>query len=139
MDGGGGDFYDRENTSRRDVDDRLGYSTYADRAFRKPSRKIAPELNPKNRLLSCPSKGALVLALDVTRSVGRLPKVFFDKMPMIAGQLVMQKYLGEDLSVSLAAVGDIYSDSAPLQIADFAKVRNLDERLTKMWIEYRGG
>jgi hypothetical protein len=67
-----------------------------------------------------------------------LPKIIFDKMPMIAGQIVLQKYL-TDPTISLAAIGDVTSDRAPLQICDFSEIRNLDSWLEKLWLEGNGG
>jgi hypothetical protein len=70
--------------------------------------------------------------------MGTLPTLIFDKMPMIAGQIVEQKYLA-DPQVSLAAVGDVTCDSGPLQVCDFVTIRNLDPLLKKIWIEGSGG
>jgi hypothetical protein len=41
--------------------------------------------------------------------------------------------------MSLAAVGDILSDAAPIQIADFSIIRKLDDWLERIWLEGNGG
>ena len=133
--GGGGSYYDRDVTdkSRRTL---AGFSTDASREM--STDRVDSKLLTKDRKLSCKGKSAIVYAFDVTGSMGSLPKIIFDKMPMIAGQLVMNQYL-KDPMMSLAAVGDVYSDDAPLQVCDFAAAREMDGWLKRIWIEGNGG
>ncbi len=137
--GGGGSYYDRDVTDNRRVDNSRGYSDIAERALRRAAKKIDSALRPKNRLLRCTAESALVFAFDVTRSMGTLPKIFFDKIPMIAGQLMGLGYLGGNFAVSTAAIGDVYSDKAPIQVGDFGNIQEMDQWLKKLWLEYGGG
>jgi hypothetical protein len=133
--GGGGSYYDR------DVQDGYtrgsgGFST--DAAEKMGRRSADPGLLPKDRQLECPAKCPVVYAFDVTGSMGNLPRIIYDKMPMIAGQIAECGYL-RDPQISLAAIGDILSDQAPLQIAEFSLIRKLDDWLQRIWLEGNGG
>lgn len=133
--GGGGSYYHRDVTDRS----RRTSKGFSDVAEEKMSRsRVDAAVLPHNRKLTCAAKSPIIYALDVTGSMGDLPKIIFDKMPMIAGQLIEKDYL-EDVMISLSAVGDVLSDRAPLQICDFSVVKNLDEWLQRIWLEGRGG
>jgi hypothetical protein len=133
--GGGGAYYDRDVTDRSYRTSR-GYSSFSDRMM--SSRRIDPAVRPKNRRLITLAKSPLAYVFDDTGSVGGLAKIICDKWPMIVGQLTVRGYL-DDPAVSLACVGDVVSDRAPLQICDFAPIRSLDGWLKKLWLEHRGG
>ena len=133
--GGGGSYYDRDttSTSRRTSS---GFSDVAQEALARS--RIDKAVLPVKRKLISPAKNPLVYAFDVTGSMGQLPKIIYDKMPMIAGQIAQNKYL-KDPTMSLAAIGDIFSDSAPIQIGNFSKLRSADEWLKRLWLEGGGG
>lgn len=133
--GGGGSYYDRDVSSGASQS-RRGYSAQAEERLSR--RRVDSSVLPKNRKIKSNCQSPLVFAFDVTGSMGDLPKVIYDKMPMIAGQLAMQKYL-EDSQISLAAIGDVESDSAPIQICDFSQTKFLDEWLQRLWLEGGGG
>ncbi len=133
--GGGGSYYDRDTTDGYD----RGSTGFSDAAAEKMSRRSAdPGLLVKDRSLSSRAQSPVVYAFDVTGSMGNLPRIIFDKMPLIAGQLAECGYL-QDPEMSLAAVGDILSDAAPIQIADFSIIRKLDDWLERIWLEGNGG
>ncbi|MBI2449958.1 MAG: hypothetical protein HYV47_00305 [Candidatus Nealsonbacteria bacterium] len=133
--GGGGTYYDRDVTDRNRRTDK-GFSDVAESKMSRS--KVDAAVLPRGRKLTCTAKSPVVYAFDVTGSMGDLPKIIFDKMPMMAGQLIEKGYL-EDVMMSLSAVGDILSDQAPLQVCDFALVKNLDEWLQRIWLEGQGG
>lgn len=133
--GGAGDYYDRDVTDRT-LRTSAGFSTTAEE--RLSASQLSPALDPCNRRIACESKSPFVFAFDVTGSMGNLPKIIYDKMPMIAGQIIEQGYV-EDPIVSLAGIGDILSDRAPIQISDFAQIRNIDEWLERIYLEGGGG
>jgi hypothetical protein len=133
--GGGGSYYDR------DIQD--GYARtpggFSPQAAEKMGRRAAdPGLLPKDRRLECVAKCPVVYAFDVTGSMGNLPRIIYDKMPMIAGQITECGYL-VDAQMSLSAIGDILSDQAPLQVAEFSLIRKLDDWLQRVWLEGNGG
>ncbi len=133
--GGGGAYYDRDT---RDGYDR-GSRGFSNDAEEKMSRRSCdPGLLPKDRRLVCASRSPVVYGFDVTGSMGNLPRIIYDKMPLIAGQLVECGYL-RDAAISLAAIGDVRSDKAPIQIAEFSPVRKLDDWLQRVWLEGNGG
>ncbi len=133
--GGGGSYYDR------DVQDgyNRGSAGFSNDAAEKMGRTAAdPGMLPKDRRLTCAAAAPVVYAFDVTGSMGNLPRIIYDKMPLIAGQIVECGYL-QDPAMSLAAVGDILSDRAPIQVAEFSEVRKLDDWLQRIWLEGNGG
>jgi len=132
--GGGGSYYDRDVTIGARI--RGGYTATAQQILSRTN--VDSSVLPLNRKLISTCKSPVVYAFDVTGSMDNLPKIICDKMPMIAGQLVEQKYL-DDPMVSLAAVGDVTSDQAPLQMGDFAQIRELDDWLQKLYLEGGGG
>jgi hypothetical protein len=133
--GGGGSYYDRDVTDGYD----RGGGGFSPAAQEKMGRRAAdPGLLPKDRVLACSAKCPVVYAFDVTGSMGNLPKIIFDKMPMMAGQITECGYL-RDPQMSLAAIGDILSDQAPIQIAEFSLIRKLDDWLQRIWLEGNGG
>lgn len=133
--GGGGDYYDRDVTSSRLTSTR-GFSATAERSFERERANVA--VLPKDRRLVSKCKSPVVYAFDVTGSMQDLPKIIYDKMPMIAGQLVAQKYL-DDPMMSISAVGDVLSDEDPIQVADFSELRKLDNWLKRLCLEGGGG
>jgi hypothetical protein len=133
--GGGGSYYDRDVQDGYD----RGKAGYSDSAAEKMGRREADAgLLPKDRRVACAAKSPVVYAFDVTGSMGNLPRIIYDKMPLIAGQIAECGYL-EDAEISLAAVGDILSDKAPIQVADFSIIRKLDDWLERVWLEGGGG
>src|SRR3989338_10681620 len=133
--GGGGSYYDRDVTDKS-FRTSAGYTTTTERELRQSS--MDPALLPKNRRVICMAKNPLVYNPDVTGSLGNLPKIIYDKWPGIVGQIVARKYL-PDPQMSITATGDIRSDRAPLQMADFSVLRNLDRYLKKIFVERGGG
>ena len=133
--GGGGSYYDRDVSDKK-LRTRSGFTSVAEEKFQRRSADEA--VLPKNRRLICNVRSPVVLAMDDTGSMGNLPKIFTDKTPMVAGQLAERKYL-EDVEISLAGIGDVISDDAPIQVADFSAVRNLDNWLERLWLEGNGG
>jgi len=91
----------------------------------------------ENKLV-CHKGDPVVFALDVTGSMGEWTKIIYDKMPMFYGQIMMQKYL-QDPSISFCAIGDAKTDNAPLQVSDFGQGKEIDQLISKMWLEGNGG
>lgn len=129
---GGDKYYHRDVTDSRFLTSR-GYSSVAEERLARS--QVNPAVLPKNRRIASTCKNPVFLNYDGTGSVGDWPGVFWDKAPMIAGQLVIQGYL-EDPMISLGLTGDINGDQAPIQVGDFSTIRALDEWLEKLW---RGG
>lgn len=132
--GGDSRYYDRDVSTER-----TGSEGFTRTAQQEMSRSfLSQDLLPFNRRLVSRCKSPLVYPFDVTGSVGNLPVIIFDKMPMIAGQIKEKKYL-VDVQISLAAVGDVTWDQGPLQVCNFAPIKELDPWLKKLWREGGGG
>lgn len=83
------------------------------------------------------SRAPLVIACDVTGSMGQSPATIFSKCPYL--DIEGKEYLGDDMEISFAAVGDAYTDKYPLQVRPFAKGLELKDRLKELIIEGAGG
>ena len=83
------------------------------------------------------STSPLVIAIDVTGSMGDWPATIFSKLPYL--DLEGKEYLGEDMEISFAAVGDYFSDEYPLQVQPFCTGKGLEKTLKKLIIEQGGG
>lgn len=83
------------------------------------------------------SKAPLVVACDVTGSMGESPATIFSKCPYL--DLEGKEYLGEDMAICFAAIGDAYTDTYPLQIRPFVRGLELKTQLEELIIEGNGG
>ncbi|MDQ7821292.1 MAG: hypothetical protein RDV48_00720 [Candidatus Eremiobacteraeota bacterium] len=135
----GGSCYDRDvfsTTSNRafsDISDRAFSTSNADESFL-PKKKG----ERKCRDIDCFHRSPIACILDVTGSMGNWSKTIYDKLPLFFGEIEKQGYL-PDPAISFAAVGDVYSDRAPLQICNFSQSKELDDFLSRIWLEGGGG
>lgn len=136
MGGRSGEYYDRDVTAAAKTSGAKGYSDDAERTL--DQKTIDPSLLPKGFRLECVAKNPLVYCFDITGSMGKLPKIIWDKWPGIVGQIMARNYLPEP-EMSITAVGDIRSDKSPLQVCDFDSLRNLDRWLKRVHFEGNGG
>lgn len=79
----------------------------------------------------------LVILCDGTGSMGDWPATIFSKLPYL--EYEGQEYLGDDMEISFAVVGDGYSDKYPLQVRPFAKGVDMKAQLEKLILEGNGG
>lgn len=139
MGGGGGsysDSYDRDVYKGKGSSGGFDYSDDSNRAFNEHSLHM--DLNPFKRDIRCEHKNPIVVAVDVTGSMGNWTKIIYDKLPMFWGEMDKNKYL-PDPSICIVAVGDAYSDDAPLQVCDFAQGQAIDDQIAKIYLEGKGG
>jgi hypothetical protein len=110
------------------------------------SRKMNNDLNPKGVTLreSCdsvdnPNSTALIVALDVTGSMDSvLDAMARDGLKTLATEIYNRKPIS-DPHIMFMGVGDVYCDSAPLQITQFEADIRIAEQLTKIYLERGGG
>jgi hypothetical protein len=133
--GGGGSYYDRD-TRDGYTKTSAGYSKAAEELM--SSSSVDKGLLPKDRTVESRAKSPVVYAFDVTGSMDNLPMIIVDKMPLIAGQIAENGYL-DDPEMSIAAIGDIERDKAPIQVGDFTLLRNVDDWFKRVWRENGGG
>jgi len=97
--------------------------------------RIHIKANPKNRSVKCTvGKAPIIICSDMTGSMGDWPRVIFDKMPVLSGQIKMQGY-APDASFAFAGIGDTAVGShpdKPFQITDFGQGIACDELLNKI-------
>jgi hypothetical protein len=101
-------------------------------------KSLNASMNPKGKSLVSASKYPIVIMLDVTGSNINFARLVYDKMPMFYGEIEQKGYLS-DFDIAICAVGDAYTDSYPLQVADFAKGIELDAWIEKLVLESGGG
>lgn len=89
------------------------------------------------KVLSTDSESPLIIACDVTGSMGEWPATIFSKLPYL--DLEGKEYLGKGMEISFAAVGDAYSDNYPLQTRPFVGGKGLEKELKELVIEKGGG
>jgi len=85
-----------------------------------------------------PESNSVVVAFDVTGSMGTIPRVLQTKLPKLHGLLERKGYI-EHPQVMFAAIGDSYTDRAPLQVGQFESDNRMDEDLEHIWLEGNGG
>jgi hypothetical protein len=107
-----------------------GPRTYARR--HKPLKKIT---DPRKHIRSS-SANPLLIAVDVTGSMGHWPFEIFDRLPLLYNTLSQYR---PDLEVSFLTVGDAGCDSYPLQVTAFASGYALEQQLGAIYGEGGGG
>ena len=130
--------YDQGDYKGVDFSDaRKEFATSAGRSYSEAvnSGKTVKDLIPQN--LSTESSSPLVIVCDVTGSMGEWPTTIFSKLGYLNNE--GKTYLGNDMEISFAAIGDAYSDKYALQGRPFAKGTDLAIRLKELVIEGGGG
>lgn len=108
-------------------------------------RNMNPDMDIKNKIRECrdseehPESLPIIIALDVTGSMGRIPHNLITKdFPEI-----MKKIMDEGIAhpqVCFVGIGDQYSDNAPIQVGQFESSDELlDKWLKTIWLEGNGG
>ena len=109
-------------------------------------RELNKDMDPRNVILresrdseEHPESLAIIIALDVTGSMGIIPQEFIkDGLPLMIDNLIQSGI--EHPQVMFVAVGDHYTDRAPFQISQFeSNDELLDNWLKKVWLEGSGG
>jgi hypothetical protein len=88
-----------------------------------------------------PNSNAIMVAFDVTGSMGGIPANLAldkDKLPGLMRLITTHSYI-EDPQILFGAVGDAYSDRSPLQVGQFESGLEMDDWLTKIFLEGGGG
>lgn len=116
---------------------RAHYEDHAGRAYSDATAKGVKATTLVSNKLTTESTSPLVIQVDVTGSMGDWPKTMFEKLPYL--DLEGKEYLGPDMEVSFAAIGDTTCDHYPLQIQPFGTGTALKASLEKLLIEGGGG
>jgi hypothetical protein len=85
-----------------------------------------------------PNSRAVAVLFDVTGSMSNVPRIFVEKLGKLMAMLVKKAYI-ENPHVLFGAIGDATSDQVPLQVGQFEGGNEIDEALTKIYLEGNGG
>ena len=85
-----------------------------------------------------PTSKAVAVMFDVTGSMGGIPVILQKKLPDLMGLLIRKGYL-EHPQILFGAVGDATCDRAPLQVGQFESGIEMDDDLSRFYIEGGGG
>lgn len=106
------------------------------------SRKIAPELDPRNVIRECcdseehPRTIPVILALDVTGSMGGAAVEVAKKLNTVMTKLYEKV---SDVEFLIMGIGDLAYDRAPIQASQFESDIRIAEQLDKVYFEAGGG
>lgn len=110
------------------------------------SRTLNKDLNPKGIKVresrdsaDNPSSTPLIVALDVTGSMGMLADVIAREGLGTLFTGILDRKPIADPHVMFMAVGDANCDSAPLQVSQFEADKRIIEQLTNIYLEHGGG
>lgn len=111
-------------------------------------RKVHPLLAINTKKLSVrecrdsgthPKSNAIALFFDDSGSMGRIPIEAEENLKNLMGYFLQNEFL-PDVAVLLAAVGDTYSDRAPLQVGQFEPgAQELMDFFQRVYLEGNGG
>lgn len=88
-------------------------------------------------LLETDCESPLVIACDVTGSMQEWPATIFSKLPYLEHE--GKEYLGKNMKICFAAIGDYHSDKYPLQVREFVEGAELKTNLEALINEQGGG
>ncbi len=136
--GGYGSSYDYSTDDKVTKRSAKSYNVDAKREYVEQKSVVPP---PKGRVLVTKAKFPLVVAVDVTGSMREYPGIIFEKLCILYNEILffLPDELKENFEISFAAIGDAYSDQAPIQITDFGKSAELDMNLKSLYCEGGGG
>lgn len=106
------------------------------------SRRLADELNPKNKIRECrnsedhPCSKPVILALDVTGSMGDASVRVAQSLNNIMEDLYKNV---EDVEFMMMGIGDLEYDYAPIQASQFESDIRIASQLDKLYFEGGGG
>lgn len=85
-----------------------------------------------------PNSKAIAVFFDETGSMGGTPRILQKKLGQLMSLLVEKGYV-TDPQIMFGAVGDAYSDNAPIQAGQFESGIEMDSDLGKLYLEGMGG
>lgn len=85
-----------------------------------------------------PASTAVAVLMDVTGSQRAVPRVFVDKLNTLMAVLTKRGYIS-DPQILFGAIGDAYSDDAPLQLGQYESGNEMTDVLAKLYLEGNGG
>jgi len=131
----GGYKYD---SARKPYLDKLASASAAKggRTFASRSSPDMDLVDSRGKKISSDSENPIIVGVDVTGSMSSWPEEIFDRLPLFYQTLSQYR---DDVDFCFAAIGDAYCDSYPLQVSDFGKGVDLEEKLNALYGEGGGG
>ncbi|MFH0798155.1 MAG: hypothetical protein V1906_01960 [Candidatus Woesearchaeota archaeon] len=126
------------DSARRKYLDKLADDARAKgpRSYRAASSPNLGLVDPRGKTISSDSKNPIVIGVDVTGSMAEWPREIFDRLPLMYQTLSQYR---DDVEICFGAIGDATCDSYPLQVNDFGKGVDLEEKLKGLFPEGGGG
>ncbi len=85
-----------------------------------------------------PESRAIATLLDVTGSMGGVPRIIQANLPKLMGLLMRKGYV-EHPQIMVGAIGDVNTDSVPLQVGQFESGIEIENDITNLFLEGGGG
>jgi len=136
-------------STRWSSDDWTDYSSTAKTKTRDEiftSRSLKSHLDPKTIKVResrdsdlNPNSKAIILAFDVTGSMGHIPEYFVKEGLGKAMTDIFNRKSVVDPHVMAMAIGDVEYDEAPLQVGQFEADLRIAQQLSDFWLESGGG
>lgn len=111
----------------------------------KAATTIHPTLNPMGLKVreardsdEHPNSKPVIVFFDVTGSMGGVPRQLQTVLPKLMALLLQKNYI-VDPQILMGAIGDAYTDVAPLQVGQFESGIEMEDNLTNVFIEGNGG
>lgn len=130
-------------------------ATYATRAATMSSqsreelfakRAVLPAFDPRSVAIresvdspANPLSTPIVVGVDVTGSMGIIAEKIAKKGLGILIEGILDRKPVTDPHIMIMAIGDVYSDRAPLQVTQFEADIRISEQLSDLWLESGGG
>lgn len=111
-----------------------------------PHESLDPKIVAKNGVIESrdnpdhPNSVPIILGVDQTGSMGRIPRVFQEKLAGIFDLIMLRGYI-EDPQISIAAYGDTHADPirTTVQFSNFESDNRVDEALDNLLLYGHGG
>ena len=123
---------------------RVSDFAYTDSGAASSAGKVHDDLNVHGKVRESrdsdahPVSRPVAVWTDVTGSMATVPRLIFNDLPTLFGLLQRKGYL-EHPHVLFAAVGDWTCDRAPIQVGQFEGGNEVENDLSKFWLEGGGG
>lgn len=139
-------------SSRWGDSDRGSYRSYAVKAQTESvretfkQRQIHRDLDPSRVVIresvdsdANPTSNPIIIALDVTGSMGMIAHTMAKEGLGTLIESVLDRKPVVDPHIMFMAVGDVYSDEAPLQVSQFEADIRIVQQLSQIYVEGHGG
>ncbi len=138
-------YFDKKAARKKTKKDAFAYDASM-QSVPSNERKVNRDMNPKNVTRESrdsaahPESLAIMLVIDVTGSMKDTPRIFQSNLPKLMGLLLKRGYVPHP-QILFGAVGDasVGCDKAPLQTGQFESGIEMDNDLSRLFLEAGGG